>query len=59
MGNQSWKMAVELDMAGGRPFVRVIDNGVVHIRLFEKQSEAEAFAQIEKVRLGSKCWTTS
>ena len=39
-------------MAGGSPFVRVIDNGVVHIRLFEQQSQAAAFAQIEKVRLG-------
>ena len=52
MGNQSWKTAVELDEAGGKPFVRVIEDGVVHIRSFERQSEAAAFAQNEKVRLG-------
>ena len=52
MGNQSWKTAVELDEAGGKPFVRVIEDGVVHIRSFERQSEATAFAQSEKERLG-------
>ena len=52
MVNQSWKTAVELDVADGRPFVRVIENGVVRIRSFKQQSEAAAFAHSEKVRLG-------
>jgi hypothetical protein len=52
MDNQSWKTAVELDAAGGTPFVRVIENGVVHIKAFSAQSEATAFAQSERARLG-------
>ena len=39
MGNQSWQTAVELEAYGGRPFVRVIENGVVRIKAFLAQSE--------------------
>jgi hypothetical protein len=52
MHNQSWQTAVELDEYGGRAFVRVIENGVVRIRAFKLQSEAVAFAQSERERLG-------
>jgi hypothetical protein len=53
MSSQSWATAVELDRAGGKPFVRVIEKGVVHIRSFELQTEAAAFAQSEMERLGA------
>ena len=52
MSNQSWKTAVEIDEVGGRVFVRVIEDGVVGIRSFNMHSEALAFAQAEKKRLG-------
>jgi hypothetical protein len=52
MINQSWKTAVEIEEAGSRVFVRVIENGVVAIRSFNMHSEALAFAQAEKQRLG-------
>ena len=53
MTSEPWETAVELDKAGGMPFVRVIEKGVVHIRSFEMQTEAAAFAQSEKERLGA------
>ena len=51
MDDQLWRTAVELDAVGGRPFVRVIESGVVSIRLFKVESEAAAFAQSERNRL--------
>lgn len=54
----TWPVArLAVVIAHNQPFtdgviVRVIENGVVHIKAFSAQSEAAAFAQSERARLG-------
>jgi hypothetical protein len=43
---------VEIEQLAGRQFVRVIENGEVSIRRFDRVMEAEAFADGERTRLG-------
>ncbi len=52
MNKQSWKTAVEIEDFGGKPFVRVIEDGIVKVRAFKTEAEANAFALSEKARLG-------
>jgi hypothetical protein len=49
--NQSWKFAVEIEQIGGEYFVRVIEDGRVAIRAFDRISDAETFAESERVRV--------
>ena len=48
---QSWKFAVEIEQIGGREYVRVIDDGNVSIRGFDRLPDAERFAESERQRL--------
>ena len=48
---QSWKWAVELEQLGGTSFVRIIEDGNVRIRAFDRMSDAESFAESERRRL--------
>jgi hypothetical protein len=45
--DQPWKWAVEIEQLGGRPFVRVIEDGDIRLRAFSTMSEAESFAEGE------------
>jgi hypothetical protein len=51
MHNESWKFAVEIEQLGDEYFVRVIEDGRVAIRAFDRLSDAETFAESERVRV--------
>ena len=51
MDNQSWKFAVEIEQLGDEYFVRVIEDGRVAIRAFDRLSDAETFAEGERARV--------
>jgi hypothetical protein len=48
----SWNFAVEIESLGGRHYVRVIENGSVTMRRFDRVMDAEQCAETERMRLG-------
>lgn len=51
MGDQSWKFAVEIEQLDGMAIVRTIEDGNVSIRTFDNLTDAESFAEGERLRL--------
>jgi hypothetical protein len=52
MNQQPWKTSVEIEEVESRHYVRVIEDGVIRIKSFVSQGDANAFAQGERARLG-------
>ena len=51
MINNSWRWTVEIEQLGGRSYVRIIENGEVRIRGFDRRPDAESYAEGERLRL--------
>ena len=51
MINNSWRWTVEIEQLGGRSYVRIIENGEVRIRGFDRGPDAESYAEGERLRL--------